>query len=159
MENHGEFMRAANERRLASFRKNSRLFKGVRWLGTLDCSSCIVCAALDGATWDLNGSPIAGNPIGFRVPPLHPGCRCSLTGALKRDGGPDRRASQFGQISGDTSFDAFLKRMKPDQVERFLGKGRAELLSSGMLSVRDFISPDCRERTLPELHALLAERP
>lgn len=163
-----EFMRAANERRLDSFRKNSRLIKGVRWLGTLDAHCCVICGALDGAEWDLEGNPLGDHGFPFHTPPLHPDCRCVLSPVPKsfRDLGIDidepdegQRLSCNGPIAGRTTFQDFLRQQSPEFVERVLGRERAELFLSGKLAIRDFVTPDCRERTLAELHAMTGETP
>ena len=148
---HSSVLNAASVARFETFRKNPRLFKGVRWLATLDMKTCRQCGALDGQGWDFDGKKLPGTTIAFRLPLAHWLCRCTLTPALKRDGGPDRRASQFGQISGDTSFDAFLGRMTPDQVEQSLGTRRAELYRAGKITIRDLVSGTGRELTLDEL--------
>ena len=158
--NHSEFMRAANERRLASFRKNSRFIKGVRWLGTLDRQCCAICAALDRAGWDLDGNPLGDHGFHFHAPPLHPDCRCVLSPIPKSepDEGPTigARASCEGPIDVGTTFQDFLERQSATFVKGVLGQERVNLFLSGKLALRDFVTPDCRERTLPELQAQLA---
>lgn len=148
---HSSVLNAASVARFETFRKNPRLFKGVRWLATLDMNTCRQCGALDGQTWDFDGKKLPGTTIAFRLPLAHWNCRCTITPALRREGGPDRRASQFGQISGDTSFDAFLGRMTPEQVEQSLGTRRAELYKAGKITIRDLVSGTGRELTLDEL--------
>lgn len=90
---HSSVMTAANEARLATFRKNKRLISGVRWLSTLDSHTCIICAALDGKGWDLDGAPLKGTKVAFEAPPKHFSCfpghtlvssRREITGASKR---------------------------------------------------------------------------
>ena len=155
-------MRAANEQRLASFRKHSRFIKGVRWLGTLDTHCCVICGALDGQGWDLDGNPLGINRFPFRVTPLHPGCRCVLSPIPKSEPatGPTigARASKDGPLSRGTTFDDFLKRQSPEFIDKMLGEDRTRLFLSGELALRDFVTPDCRERTLAELGALLDGR-
>jgi Phage Mu protein F like protein len=156
---HSAIQAAANDARLATYRKSARWIKGVRWLATLDGHTCARCAALDGASWDLDGNPIEGNDIAWNGgPPLHFNDRCVLSpipkNTLGLDFGQDTRASSRGPITGDTSFDAYLKRLSPAQVETQFGKGRAELLRSGRITVRDLVSGTGRELTLDELRTL-----
>jgi Phage Mu protein F like protein len=155
---HSSIMSAMNESRLATYRKNGRFIKGVRWLATLDGITCNRCAALDGNAWDLNGKAIDGTKVNFMAPPIHFGDRCILSpipnNTLGLDMGKDTRASAQGPITGDTSFDAFLKRLTPAQIELQFGKGRAELLRSGRITVKDLVSGAGRELTLDELRAL-----
>ncbi len=155
---HSAIMSAMNDARLATYRRNSRFIKGVRWLATLDGHTCARCAALDGSAWDLDGKPIDGTKMDFMAPPIHFGDRCILSpipkNTLGLDFGPDTRASSLGPITGDTSFDAYLKRLSPAQVEEQFGKGRADLLRKGRITVKDLVSGTGRELTLEELRAL-----
>jgi len=156
---HSSIMAAQNDARLATYRKNSRFIKGIRWLATLDGNTCARCAALDGSAWNLDGEPIEGTEIAWNGgPPLHFGDRCVLSpipkNTLGLNFGEDTRASSLGPIKGDTSFQAYLKRLSPSQVEEQFGKGRAELLLSGRITVKDLVSGAGRELTLDELRAL-----
>lgn len=90
---HSSVLSAANQARLATFRKNARLLKGVKWLSTLDSHTCLQCAALDGAAWNLDGEKLPGTTVDFSAPPKHFGCfpegtrvlsRREVTGASKR---------------------------------------------------------------------------
>ena len=155
---HSEFMRAANERRLASFRKNSRFIKGVRWLGTLDSHCCALCGALDGSGWDLEGNPLGDAGFHFHTPPLHPDCRCVLSPIPRSepDEGPTigGRASSNGPVQAGTNFGDYLKCQPQEIVERVLGKERADLFLSGKVGLRDLVTPDCRECTMAELREI-----
>ena len=150
---HSSVMSAANEARLATFRKNGRFIAGVRWLATLDSIACLRCAALDGKTWDLEGRPINGTDISFVTPTLHPNCRCALSAVVKgfEDSRDGTRASSEGPIAATTSFNDFLKRQSPAFIERTLGKKRAEMFRAGKITLRDLISGTGRELTLDEL--------
>lgn len=153
---HSEFMRAANERRLASFRKNSRLIAGVRWLGTLDRSCCAACGALDGASWDLDGNPLGDHVFQFCTPPLHTDCRCVLSPIPKSlaefglDIPESTRASTQGPVPASTTFEDFLKRQPIEHVERVLGRALAELFLSGRLSLRDLTLAELSAASLPD---------
>lgn len=158
---HSSVMSAANRARLETFRKNSRLIAGVRWLSTLDSHTCPTCAALDGQTWNLDGEKIKGTKVEFTAPPKHWACRCVLTPVPKtfRDIGLDidepddagQRASKDGPVSSKITFDEFLARQSPEFVERTLGKGRAGLFMAGKITLRDLVSGTGRELTLEEL--------
>jgi hypothetical protein len=160
---HSSVMTAANEARLATFRKNDRLIKGVRWLSTLDSHTCVQCAALDNAAWDLGGKPILATRIEFMTPPAHFACRCVLSPIPKtfRDIGlnidePDEgtRASSEGPVPASTTFDDFLRRQTPAFINKTLGKERAALFLAGKITLRDLISGTGREITLDELRKL-----
>lgn len=148
-------MTAANQARLATFRKNANLIDGVRWLSTLDSHTCVICAALDGQAWDLDGNKIGGTSVDFETPPAHFSCRCVLSPIPKPIEGlvlPEgTRASMNGPVPSSTTFEDFLKRQSPEFVDKVLGKRRAEMFLAGKLTLRDLISGAGRELTLDEL--------
>lgn len=157
---HSSVMTAANDARLATFRKNDRLINGVRWLATLDSHTCVQCAALDNAAWDLDGQPIQATKFEFQSPPAHFSCRCVLSPIPKtfRDIGLNidepaegTRASSEGPIPASTTFDEFLKRQSPAFINKTLGKERAALFLAGKITLRDLISGTGRELTLDQL--------
>jgi hypothetical protein len=158
---HSSVMSAANDARLATFRKNARLIAGVRWLATLDGHVCPRCAALDGQSWDLDGQKLTGTKVEFQSPPIHWNDRCVLSPIPKtfRDIGIDideptdagMRASSEGPVHGATTFQDFLKRQSPAFVEKVLGKERAAMFRSGKITVRDLVSGTGRELSLEEL--------
>jgi SPP1 gp7 family putative phage head morphogenesis protein len=160
---HSSVMAAANDARLATFRKNARLIAGVRWLSTLDSHTCVQCAALDGQAWDLDGAKLKGTEIDFMAPPAHFSCRCVLSPIPKTfaDIGLDipepeetgQRASSDGPVSVTTTFSAFLKRQSPAFIENTLGKRRAELFEAGKITLTDLVTGSGRELTLSELEA------
>lgn len=158
-------MTEANRARLESFRKLSRTIKGVRWLGTLDANSCIVCAALDGASWDLDGQPLDGGSLPLQAPPLHDGCRCVLSPIPKtfRDIGLNideptdegQRASSLGPVDGKTTCEAFLQA-QPEIANVVLGSDRALIFLSGGARLRDFIDDRARVIPLAQLKAAMS---
>lgn len=157
---HSSVMTAANQARLATFRKNGRLIAGVRWLATLDGHTCARCAALDGQAWNLDGERLKGTKVEFMAPPIHFGDRCVLSPIPKTfaDIGLDvpepdagQRASSMGPVHGKTTFQDFLERQSDVFINATLGKGRAELFRKGKITVRDLVSGTGRELTLGEL--------
>ena len=154
---HSSIMNAANQARLATFRKNAGLLDGVRWLSTLDSHVCPQCAALDGQTWDLEGQPLGDTTVEFMVPPAHFSCRCLASPLPKSlaDLGiqlPEgSRASSQGPVPASTTFSDFLKRQSPEFVDKVLGKARAEMFLAGRLTLKDLISGTGRELTLDQL--------
>jgi uncharacterized protein with gpF-like domain len=142
-------MASANDARLATFRSNAKLIAGVRWLSTLDSHTCLTCAALDGASWDLEGEKINGTKLQFQSPPKHWSCRCVLSPIPKSfaDLGFDvaepssgQRASSEGPIPSTTSFNDFLKRQSPAFIDKVLGAKRAEMFTQGKLTLTDLVS-------------------
>lgn len=158
---HSSVMTAANQARLATFRKNARIIKGVRWLATLDGHTCHRCMALDGQAWNLDGEKLPGTKVLFQAPPIHFGDRCVLSPIPKTfaEIGLDipeptdqgQRASSLGPLPGKTTFDDFLKRQSAEFVDRVLGKKRADLYRAGKITVKDLVSGTGRELTLDEL--------
>lgn len=152
---HSSVMAAANDARLATYRKNDRFIAGVRWLATLDGHVCIRCAALDGQAWDLDGNSLPGTTVDFQAPPIHWNDRCVLSPIPKSEGaeGPviGQRASSEGPVEASTTFQQFLERQSPAFIERVLGKQRAALFEAGKITVRDLVSGTGRELSLAEL--------
>jgi hypothetical protein len=155
-------MTAANDARLAVYRKNAKHIRGVRWLATLDGHTCARCAALDGLHWNLDGDPIDGNRIAWNGgPPIHFNDRCVLTPLAKKIGfGLDerfdaisQRASSQGPIK-NTTFQGFFDRMTKAQQDEQFGPVRAQLMRDGKITVRDLISGTGRELTIDQLKAI-----
>lgn len=151
---HSSILNAAAVARFESFKANSDIFKGVRWLSTLDTKTCFQCASLDGATWNFDHEKIDGTKQDFRLPLAHWNCRCTITGARISTSGPNRRTASLGRLEGDTNFDAFLARMSPQQIDDYLGTGRAALYRDGKLTLKDLVSGSGRPLTLEELRAI-----
>lgn len=161
---HSSVMSAANDARLATYRKNSRHIAGVKWLSTLDSHSCKVCAALDGSSWDLEGKPIKGTDYRFQAPPKHWSCRCVLSpipksldelgfkGMDAKIAAASMRASKDGPVK-DNGFQAFLERQPDAFVNKTLGKARADMFRAGKITLKDLISASGRELTLEQLQA------
>jgi SPP1 gp7 family putative phage head morphogenesis protein len=160
---HSSVMSAANDARLATYRKNSRLIAGVRWLATLDGHTCPRCAALDGQAWDLDGNPLKGTSVEFMAPPIHWNDRCVLSPIPKtfadiglnipEPADQGQRASSIGPLHAKTTFDQFFARQSPAQQNAQFGKTRAALFRAGKLTVKDLVSGTGRELTLDELNA------
>ena len=60
---------AVNQARLATYRANSDIIKGVQWLSILDNRTSNICIALDGQAWDLAGNRLPGTVHPFIGPP------------------------------------------------------------------------------------------
>lgn len=159
---HSSIMSAANNARLATFRRNSRLIAGVRWLATLDSNTCKRCAALDGQAWDLEGKPRKDTTVSFILPPAHAACRCVASpipksfrdlGLKADEPGEGTRASSEGPVPASTTFAEFLKRQPRPFVEDVLGVKRAKMWESGKITLRDLVSGTGRELTLDEIRA------
>jgi SPP1 gp7 family putative phage head morphogenesis protein len=157
---HSSVMSAANDARLATFRRNGNLIAGVRWLSTLDSHTCATCAALDGQSWSLDGDKLKGTKALFQTPPKHWSCRCVLSPIPKTftelgfdiaEPGTGTRASSEGPIDATTTFEQFLKRQSPAFIDKVLGAKRADMFLAGKITLRDLISGTGRPLTLEEL--------
>lgn len=173
---HSSIMSAANNARLAVFRKNPGMFKGVRWLSTLDSHTCKTCAALDGQAWDLEGNRLPGTTKDFQLPPApHPNCRCVASGIprptsemldgltqAQRDkldaidrkyAATSERVSSTGTQKGSMTFAEWFKTLSPKAQDDMFGPKRANLIRSGEYTISDMVTQNGRPLTLEELAA------
>lgn len=154
---------AGSKARLASYRANPDVIKGMRQLSTLDGRTSDVCMAYSGAEWTLEGVPINGTRLPFRGgTPRHWRCRSMIVPITKtfRELGldvpefsPSTRAGMDGPVSADITFDDFLKsKGKAFQDER-LGDGRAELWRSGQITLAQLLNQKGNPLTLDQLRS------
>jgi SPP1 gp7 family putative phage head morphogenesis protein len=150
----------ANDARLAMYRKNADIIKGVQQLSTLDERTTDICIAYDGAAWDLDGNPIEGNDLPFDGgPPRHWNCRSTLVPVIKSSDElgvdvevlPGTRASMDGQVSDKMTFGNWLETKTPEQQDAILGKGKAQLWRDGKITLRDLLDQSGRPLTLEQL--------
>jgi hypothetical protein len=163
---HTSVMQVSADARLATYKANSDIIKGVRQLSVMDSRTSAVCVAYSGAEWDLDGNPINGTTLPFNGgPPRHWGCRSVLTSITKTfkelgiKGLPElpdtgERASDLGPIDRKTTFDQFLKMHDKEYQDEMLGKGRAQLWRDGKLSLSQLLDGEGRELSLKELKKL-----
>lgn len=163
---HSSVMAAANNARMATYRKNFKHARGVRWLATLDSHTCRRCAALDGMAWDFDAKPLEGNTIEWPgPPPAHHACRCvisplpkslnelmGMTGLDEQLAASATRAAAGGPVKGDLSMTSFLKR-NPAIAEEILGAKRVEMFLNDKITLRDLVNAQGRELTLAQLRA------
>jgi hypothetical protein len=159
---HDSIMQIANDARMAVYRENADILKGVQQLSTLDSRTSAVCIAYSGAQWDLEGNPINGTTLPFDGGcPRHPNCRSIMVPITKsyRELGLDvdqevgTRASDLGQVPADMSFDAFLKRHDSAYQDELLGKGKAKMWREGKITLKDLVTQNGRPLTLEQLQA------
>lgn len=155
---HTSIMQVANDSRMATFKANDDIIKGMRFLATLDSHTSLTCIAHSGAEWDMQGNPIVGN-FPFEPPPLHFNCRSLLVPitlsyrelGIDVDKPKGTRASDLGQIPSDTTFSSFLKRHDAAYVDDLLGPGRAKLWRDGKITLSDLLGQTGRPLTLDQL--------
>lgn len=136
----------SNQARQKTFEQNEDVIGGYIWVSSLDSRTCPQCAPRDGLEWTVDHKPV-GHDIPWTVPALHANCRCSLYGRTKtfRELGIDidevddnARASMEGVVT-DKSFGDFMDRKGKAFTEQTLGKGRADLYRSGVITLEQLI--------------------
>nr|BDD45298.1 hypothetical protein 20 [bacterium] len=133
------------------YQNNKSLVKAWRFTATLDSRTSVVCASLDGQTFDIGTGP---------QPPRHPNCRSTTTPILKSweemglslsEADEGTRASMNGQVPESTTYQTWLKNQDRQTVEEVLGKTKAKLFLDGNLPLDRFIDYTGAEYTLSEL--------
>lgn len=136
----------SNQARQKSFEQNESVIAAYVHTSVLDNRTCVQCAPRDGLEWTVNHQPI-GHDIPWRIPPIHTNCRCSLYARTKTfrelgvdldEIGDDERSSMEGMVT-DKSFGNFMDRKGKAFTENALGKGRADLYRSGVITLEQLI--------------------
>lgn len=137
---------------------NKELFKGIKWVSTLDGRTTPICQKRDGRTYPINEGP---------RPPAHWNCRSTtvpITKSWKELGLDDlketdklskrpfvvdtRRVSDIpkserniGITAADESYPQWLKRQRPDFIRDVLGKTRGDLFIDNKVTFGAFSDP------------------
>jgi SPP1 gp7 family putative phage head morphogenesis protein len=104
------------------------------FLALLDSRTCPKCAVLHGRVFRIDRNRLSlrtDRLFDVPTPPIHWGCRCSISFA--RTGEPLPKVQ---------SFDEWLRDQDEETVADVLGKTRARLFLDGDLEVRDFVRGD-----------------
>ena len=153
----------SNAARLATFKANADVLKGVQQVSTLDNRTTDVCIAYDLATWDLEGEPTGKTKLPFNGgPPRHWNCRSVLvpltksweelgTKAKKEFDSPGARAAMDGQTAAALTYEEWLAGQSQKQQDEVLGAGRAQLWRDGKIGLTDLINQRGRPLTLGQL--------
>ncbi len=154
---HTAIQTVANDARMAVFEANADVIRCLVHVSTLDGHTCVQqCIPRSGKKWTvIEKKPIAPNKFPFKQAPLHFKCRC-LTSAQSiyspKESTPGfERASSIGPVDAKITFDEYLKRVPPAQVEEMLGKGRYQLWKDGKITTSQLLDQTGRELTLKEL--------
>jgi SPP1 gp7 family putative phage head morphogenesis protein len=105
----------AETARDATYKENSKLFSGYRYVGTLDSRTCLVCGELDGKVFETL-EELQEEKL---LPPLHMNCRCLMLPEIKGMEGfddDDERASVDGPVPANMTFNEWLKG-QPETVQ------------------------------------------
>lgn len=163
----------SNGARMAVFRANDDVVRGVQALVTLDGRTTEICIARSGGAWDLEGAPL---PESTRqepfpgYPPWHWGCRTTLIAVLRtvkemlglvgsRKAATLRalpkatQSSMDGQVAASLTYEQWLNT-KPEAFQRdVLGRGKWELWQAGGLTLSELIDQSGRPLSLEQLKA------
>lgn len=144
---------------------NSDIVREEQWIATLDLRTCPICGSRDGQRWPVGEGP---------MPPAHPpgpnggACRCrriavvlslneimKAAGSKKRfkDFAPSTRASMNGQVPETTTYSEWLGGLEPDEIKDAIGATRADLFTSGKLSIDRMVDQSGRVLTLEQIAA------
>jgi hypothetical protein len=114
--NTGEYIlpvQSVNEGRFNLFQEYSDQIQGFQFSAILDTSTCDYCAALDGATFQIDDPDSIAD-----CPPIHPACRCILIPILMDeetpdwDGLPEAVEEYASDPDNDTSIEEIQKNKK-----------------------------------------------
>jgi hypothetical protein len=155
---HTSIQQVSNDARIATFKANGDIVKGVMQLSTLDSHTTKICIAYSGQSWDLKGNPIDGSTLPFNGgTPRHFNCRSVLTPITKTykelgidipEAPPGTRASDLGQVPATTTFESFLDRHNSEYMDDLLGPGRAKLYRDGKITLTQLVNQQGRPLTL-----------
>jgi hypothetical protein len=127
-----------------TYKANSSLFSGYRYIGVLDDRQCLICGSLDQTVYKtLDEMPHL---------PQHRGCRCLALPEVKGMEGfddDDERAAQDGPESAKTSYADWLEKQDAKTQKDILGASRYEMYRDG-LPITKFVD-NGRILTLKEL--------
>jgi len=154
---------AANNARLAVFKRNADVLEGVQQISTLDTHTTEICIAYDHMSWDLDGNPINGTTLPFNGgPPRHWNCRSVLIPLTKswedlgaedmKDQMPEgTRASMDGQVSEKLTYEDWLRGKSESEQDKVLGAGKAALWRAGKINATQLLDQSGRPLTLEQL--------
>ena len=161
----------ATAARLAMFRANSDVIKGMMQSSTLDNLTTPICQAYDRQAWDLDGNPLPGSSLPFvneggsaEGIPRHWNCRSSLIPIMRSwkelgskvdaERMPEStRASMDGQVPASMKYGDWLATRTQAQQDDILGKGKAQLWRDGKITMQDLLNQAGRPMTLTQLQA------
>lgn len=177
----------ANQSREMLYAENEDVIKAVRWTSTLDGRTSDICRARDGMTWPLGEphpsppahphcrstlSPITKSWDELAGRTLKPGRGArkidtlfdrrlkekGFTPAQRRRIIRDSRASMNGQVSGDLTYQDWLKRQPAKFQDSVLGRTRGKLFRQGGLPLDRFVDVQTgRKFTLDDLRRMNEE--
>ncbi len=143
----------ASVARMETWKANSDVVTGYRWVSTLDSRTSNTCKSLDGRSFRMGKGPL---------PPIH--IRCRSTTAAELDAryafldDDATRASKDGYVDAGESYYSWLQKQPASFQDIALGKERATLFRKGGLSAERFaelqLDRNFKPLTLDQLRAL-----
>lgn len=139
---------AGSAARAELYRANSDVLQGEQFSSVLDGRTTVTCLSLDSKIYPIGQGP---------QPPMHYNCRSIRVPvvdkrfAALREGAT--RASMYGPVSSQTTYNSWLKRQPKDFQDSVLGVERAELFRGGM-NVDKFTDDSGKVLTLEQLKAM-----
>lgn len=146
----------ANVARMETWKTNSDVVTGYRWVSTLDGRTSAQCKSLDGRVFKMGRGP---------VPPAHIRCRSTTAAELDAryaflDEGATR-ASKDGYVDAEQTYYSWLKGQPQEFQNIALGPERAKLFREGGLSAERFaelqLDRQFKPLTLEQMKALEPE--
>jgi len=140
----------SSQARETYYQANDDIIKGVIWVSTLDARTTLICADLDGQTFELAEGP---------RPPVHMQCRSDTVPWVKslkelgfdvKEQSPFMRASMNGEVPAKLNYGDWLKKQPVNVQNEALGLKRAKLFRNGM-PISKFLGPGRRPLSLVEI--------
>lgn len=158
---HTSVHQVANDARQAVYDQNDDVIKSYVWFTALDSHVCAQCMGRSGLKWRNNAdkTPI-NHSVPFQIPPIHYNDRCVLLpetltfeelGIDSPEIPAGTRASSFGQVDANITFDQYLSKLPKTTQDDMLGVGRAQLWRDGKISLSQLLDGRGRELTLAQL--------
>jgi SPP1 gp7 family putative phage head morphogenesis protein len=146
------FNHYSNQAKQAVYQQNTDILEGVEIVATLDSRTTFICMSLDGKIFPVNSGPI---------PPLHYRCRSQRVPIIKEKfripikGAT--RASEFGPVDSQMTYQGFLKRQPKERQNEILGIERAKAFRRG-LPIDKFVNNRNVKLTLDQLRARFPDK-
>ena len=159
----------ANDIQQETYRQNSDVISGIKWISVLDSRTSFLCRALDGSQWTLKGRPFPGTKMKYQTPPAHWQCRSTTVPITKTyeemlEDKPQikkltsgQRASMNGPVTADLDYNDWMKAIPIEDQKDILGPGRYKLWKKGKLSMADMVHQNGNPLTIKQLTAKAAK--
>jgi len=112
-----------------------------RFVATLDSSTTILCASLDGEQYRVGEGP---------MPPLHPNCRSTAVPVVG-DEIVGERAAEGGEVDAKVTFQEWLRTRPQSEQDEMLGKTKAAAWRRGDITLQQMLGRDLQPLSLAEL--------